>query len=660
MEPREMTKTSPSFIRSVTLSASLLLASLAQAATPLPTPARLDKALAPIVDAAEQHVEASLMERALVKQSTRSNSPLEARWNASGQVQVYLHYDPNDAAPDLDQLRNLGATDLQQSPELHVIQAWVPAAALKTVSNMPGVTRVSLPRYALFRRAPATAPRAETGSVTTQGDQILGSAKFRSSTGVTGQGITVGVISDGDDHIADSQKTGDLPGNIWNDANDTKGFTPVSSGDEGTAMMEIVYDIAPGVKQLGFCGPQSTVDFITCLDDFQKDISANIIVDDLAFTGAMFSTDDFTKAVQAFSDNNPNIRLITATGNDGTGFWAGTWSSPTPVPVAVTVNSVSYAQALNFGSSANPNPELTFDVQPGDTALYTVEWNDPWDDDTTTNDPNDYDVVLFDSNNNPIACNQGININPNNGSCTFPSPKQALDTPGPQPAQGAQWRNSTNSVATVHLEVFYVGGTPGNNLKVLINSLMSQEIVVTPSTTGSVTGHAALAYPAEISVGAIYAPDAVSRHYDIESYSSTGPVELGVTNGKTQDIQDPQSIMKPDFAAPDCVNITGAGGFPSPFCGTSAAAPHIAGLTALIMSGYPGKSPYTLLQKAATQPGKPSPNGTFGYGVPILTNLLNAGIRPTPPSKGGGGDLDLLSLIALGLSAALARRRCRS
>lgn len=639
------------------LCTSLLLASLVQAATPSPATSGLDKQLAPIADAAERHVEAALMEQALVRQSDHSNSPLEARWNAMGQVQVYLRYDPKSAGPDLEELHDLGATDIEPSPELHVIQAWVPAAALDSASRLSGVTRVSLPRYASLKSSPARGPIAETGSVTSEGDQILGSAKFRKNTGVTGQGIAVGVISDGDSHIADSQKTGDLPSNIWNDPKDTKGFTPASSGDEGTAMMEIVYDIAPGVKQLGFCGPQTTVDFITCLDDFTTNIHANIIVDDLGFSGAMFTTDDFTKAIQAFSSNNPNIRLITATGNDGEGFWAGSWSDPAPVPVTTTVNGISYAQALNFGTSSNPNPALTFDVQPGDTAVYTVEWNDPWDDDATANDPNDYDVVLFDSNDNPIACNQGININPSNGSCTFPRPKQALGTPGPQPVQGSQWKNGTGSAATVHLEVFYVAGTPGNNLKILVNSQMSQEIVLTPHTTGSVYGHAALAYPTEISAGAIYAPDALSGHYDIESFSSTGPVELGVTNGKDQDVIDPQSIMKPDFAAPDCVSITGAGGFPSPFCGTSAAAPHIAGLTALIMSGYPGQSPYTLLQKAARQPGKPNPNGTFGFGVPSLTNLLNAGIRPTPPSKGGGGDLDLLSLLALGLSTVLARRR---
>ncbi len=51
------------------------------------------------------------------------------------------------------------------------------------------------------------------------------------------------------------------------------------------------------------------------------------------------------------------------------------------------------------------------------------------------------------------------------------------------------------------------------------------------------------------------------------------------------------------------------------------------------MAGYPGKSPYALLQQAATQPGSPDPNGTFGFGVPIMTSLLSAGLYPVPAAK---------------------------
>ena len=612
--------------------AAVLLLSLtlaAQSAVPA-SPQKLDKRLAVIAAAADLHVEAALMNAALNRQTLRVNSPFEARWNAEGQVQVYLHYDRRDDVPSLRSLQDLGASDIKASPELGVVQAWVPAAALETAASLPGVLRASVPRYAVVKRAPASAPVAQTGSVDTEGDQILGAKSFRTATGITGQGITVGVISAGDSHISSSQSTGDLPANIWDDPKDkggTGGFNPASSGDEGTAMMEIVYDIAPGVKQLGFCGPATSVDFITCLDDLNSNIGANIIVDDLAFPGgAMFTTDTFSGAVQSFAQNNPKIHLVTAGGNDGTGYWQGTWSTPTPVTVSQTVNGINYTQALNFGTNSAPNPDLSFTAPGGDAVDYIVEWDDPWNDSATTDDPNDYDVVLFNSSGKAIACNQGMNINPNNGSCTFPSPKQKLDSPGPTPVQGARWQNGSLDAA-VHLEVFYKAGTPGDRIKVLVFDESSKQIVLSSSTTGSVYGQSALPYTAEISVGAIYAPDALSGLYDIEPYSSEGPVELGTT-GQTFTHEN-----KPDFVAPDCVSVTGAGGFSSPFCGTSAAAPHIAGLTALLMAGYPDSSPYTLMKEAATQPGSPDPNGVYGFGLPIMTNLLKKGIYPNPTAR---------------------------
>ena len=604
---------------------SLLLPLMAQSAVPLAHP-KLDRRLGLIAAAADRHEEAGLMNAALARQVLHANSPLEARWSAEGRVQVYLHYGPTSGSPREQDLLDLGVREIKNSPELGVVQAWVPAASLDAVSDLPGVTRVSVPRYAVVKRAPDNGPTSYTGSFTTEGDQILKADQFRAATGYRGQGISVGVISDGDDHIGSSQSTGDLPTGIWNDPKDaggSGGFSPASTGDEGTAMMEIVYDLAPGVKQLGFCGPQTSVDFVTCLNDFATNIHANIIVDDLGFPGgAMFTTDTFTKAVQGFAKAHPSIRLVTAGGNDGTGYWQGTFSSPTPVTVSQTVNGVAYTQALNFGTSGSPNTHLSFNVPAGDSIDYIVEWDDPWDDTASTNDPNDYDVVLFSASNKPIACNQGMNINPNNGSCTSPTPKQPLDTPGPTPVQGARWQNTTGSTANVHLEVFKVTGTPGDRIKILVFDEGAKQIIVSPSTAGSVYGHAALAYPTEITAGAINATAAIFGTYTLETYSSTGPVETG-TGGASA------TVMKPDFAAPDCVSVTGAGGFESPFCGTSAAAPHIAGVTALLMSAYPKLSAYTLMKQTAIQPGSPNPNGSFGNGVPDLQAVLAAN-TPNP------------------------------
>lgn len=581
--------------------------------------------------AANQNVGA-LMAPALTRQLFRRNSPLEARWNAAGQVQVYVHF--NGTAPRTEDLLALGATDITVSQELDVAQAWIPATQLEALASLPEVARISVPRYTVVKGARPPPPLPRIGSVDTEGDSILGAQQFRQMTGYTGQGTVVGVISDGDDGVSTAQGTGDLPSNIWNDPNNS---VWKSAGSEGTAMMEIVYDLAPGVKQLGFCGPQTSVEFITCLDDFASDINANVIVDDLGILPeSMFSDGAFATAVANFATAHPNIHLVTAAGNDALGFWSGGWN---PSSVNVPVNGVTYTQAENFGAytQGGCNPPASIGQAlciPGiavqDTVSYTVIWDDLWD--ATDNvdqppgyvSPNDYDVVLFDSGGKAIACNQGENVSTTNGTCTY-STHLPLTDPGPTPVQGNQWQNKV-STATAYLQIFAVGSPAPRNFKVLISSAKSDVLAIDPSVPGgSIYGQSAVASPLETTVGAIceLAPncfESFTPNNNIEVFSSQGPVTIEFPTAAKR--------TKPDFVAPDCVHTTGDGGFGSPFCGTSAAAPHIAGLMALLISAYPsGSDPYTLLQDSTPQP--PNPNDIYGYGLPNMTALLSAGHYPS-------------------------------
>jgi hypothetical protein len=78
--------------------------------------------------------------------------------------------------------------------------------------------------------------------VTTQGDSILKANLARVDHGIDGTGVRVGVISGGDAGLSTSQASGDLP--AVNQSCDSVS----NSNAEGTAMMEIVHDIAPGAQ----------------------------------------------------------------------------------------------------------------------------------------------------------------------------------------------------------------------------------------------------------------------------------------------------------------------------------------------------------------------------------------------------------------------------
>ena len=621
---------------------ALLAAGSLQAMNSAPSATAIAKLASPVaaIAAASGTPQArAMMTRSLTEQQQpRGPSPLAARWNGRGQVQVYLGFDRAGGAPATSALTALGATGIRASSELGVVQAWVPATALYQLAALPQVTRITLPRYAVPRRnLPPVGAQPRTGSVTTQGDQILGTAQFRQATGLTGSGVSVGIISDGAGDIAQDQATGDLP---TNPAPYVDAKLP-GSGFEGTAMMEIVYDMAPGAK-LGFCGPATTVDFVTCLDDFGAGtggFTPAIIADDLGFPGvALFTDGGFASAVKSFAVAHPNIRLTSAAGNDAQQFWSGTW---TPTPVNVTVNGVKYTQAQNFGNAIAPTTSMTFPVAAGDTVTYLLEWDDTWVasnavTSTTPNDPNDYDVFLTDTSGNVLACNQGINLG---GAASPPSPTSCVvsgtpgpnNTPGPQPAQGNSYTNNGSSTQQLQLHIYYGAGNPGPHLKVMVSANNHSFVLVPNTPPGSIYGQSALPAPYEITTTAIDATSAAAGNTAIEPYASQGPVFF------SQPATGTSTRQKPDFTAVDCVLVTGVGGFGTPnsgtppsatFCGTSATSEAVAAIMALLEQAYPGKDPYAMLQAGAKALGGGNPNGVYGYG---LVNAYQSGVALSAP-----------------------------
>jgi hypothetical protein len=143
------------------------------------------------------------------------------------------------------------------------------------------------------------------------------------------------------------------------------------------------------------------------------------------------------------------------------------------------------------------------------------------------------------------------------------------------------------------------------------------------------------------------------NHATIQFFSSIGPTLDG--------------RLKPDVSGIDGVSITGAGRFPSPFFGTSAAAPHVAAVAALVLQAAPclrSGGPAELdvvsarvnlrnsLVLTADSLGGSVPNMTFGYGLVNAVRAIEAARslctpgpdpppnpnppQPQPPSPGDG------------------------
>src|SRR5262249_30330366 len=161
----------------------------------------------------------------------------------------------------------LGARGLDvtfESAAFRFVEGWVAVTAIEELAGLDFVESVR----------PTLPPLTSTGSVLSQGDAILRADQARQTFGVSGQGVTVGVVSDSVDGLATRVASADLPPDVQ--------VLKAGQGEgEGTAMLEIVHDLAPGAS-LAFYGPGSSGDMITGITQLAA-AGATVIVDDLTF-----------------------------------------------------------------------------------------------------------------------------------------------------------------------------------------------------------------------------------------------------------------------------------------------------------------------------------------------------------------------------------------
>jgi hypothetical protein len=267
------------------------------------------------------------------------------RINKEAEIQVYIVV-AEITEENLQQLQSAGVTVELHDEQHHIVQARVPVTRLEEVAALPFVRFVRLPAYGFTK----------TGSVTTEGDFILNAILVRLLLGVDGTGIRVGVISDGIAGIFDTGCTtcggvaggpiesADLPAQDANGNpttgtrnasgvltstsggliaqsfrsfdNDLEGGFGGGAGAEGTAMLEIVHDLAPGA-QLFFANPWTSLEFNQAVNFLAQ--NTDVVVDDLGFGLPPYDGTNLVSANTATAlnnDANPIRTYVTAGGND--------------------------------------------------------------------------------------------------------------------------------------------------------------------------------------------------------------------------------------------------------------------------------------------------------------------------------------------------------
>ena len=506
-------------------------------------------------------------------------------------------------------------------------RAFAQIAALQRIKESLSKTELKLDsRLAteLRLRQDKSAAAVNQGSVVSEGDRTHAADTARSRFKVTGIGVKACVLSDGVDSLDASVATGDLPPDV--------DVLPgqEGDGDEGTAMLEIIHDLAPSAK-LGFAtafiSEESFADNILAL---RFDAHCDIIVDDILY----FHEDPFQDGLIAQS-----VNAVTA---DGAFYFSSAGTEGNTIDgTAGNYEGDFVDSGLGVGKFAGQAQD--FDPGPGvqvlnplspnsDGVPVTLWWSDPLGAAT-----NDYDLYLFDSSGDVLTFSQEVQDGDDD-------PFERVDTR----------RFLTGQRLAV---VKFSGADRYFQLSALRGRFAdSTDGLKGFSTPGVTRGHNAAAQA--FSVAATPAHDAFGRDLEEgdppnpagpypnvftrksvpERFTSDGPRRVFYEADGTPITPGNFSAtggalrQKPEITAADGT-ASSVSGF-TPFFGTSAAAPHAAAIAALVLSGNPGMTNAELrvaLTSSAMDLNPAGVDARSGHGVIRADRLLrNTGATPQP------------------------------
>lgn len=500
------------------------------------------------------------------------------------------------------------------------IDGQVPSSALAAGRARAHVTPAQLLELASHPDVTAirqtTGARTNVGSATSQG-YIAHRANQVVASGVNGAGVRVGVLSDSATpaRVAALIASGDLPSNtVVLPGQADYGFPNPS--DEGTAMMEIIHDVAPGAQLFfatAFTGEPNFADNIRKLR-FQY--HCDIIVDDISYLDEpVFQDGIVAQAVNDITvDGGLYVSSAANSGNLDSGT-SGTWEGD-----FTAVRGLSFlGEAVhNFAPAGSPPQFYDVLTVPAYSGVY-LQWSDAF-----GKSANDYDLFIFDST---LSVLKGVSGAVQDGT---QDPFEFI-----QPGTGCGTATASGYCPAAG-DLVLVGLYNGSRRALHLDTERAQLSI---GTAGATFGHNAARNT--VSLAATYWNSAHTGvrpfdgvHNPVETFSSDGPRKIfyrpdgtPFTTGRYLFSNNGgATLQKPDVTAADGVTCR-TPGF-SPFFGTSAAAPHAAGIAALVKSANPRLNRaqiLSILRTTALDNGAPGVDRDGGYGILNAPSAVAAG-----------------------------------
>jgi len=493
-----------------------------------------------------------------------------------------------------------------------VLSGRLPVAALANAASTSGVLAVR-----------PTAAISHVGLTTTQGDVAMRSNEARQVLKVAGKKVRVGVLSDSFNCLSgpltptspyttaqDDRKSKDLMKDIvvlqdftLPPGDPNAGACDPTATDEGRAMLQIITDVAPragGAFHTAFNGSAGFANGILRLASKAR---SDIIVDDVIyFEEPMFQDGIIAQAVDQVAGRG--VTYFSSAGNEARQAWQGAFRGDHQPPVGPIEH--------RFGPHKGDTRQ-TIRLSDGALELLSFQWNEPYISAGPVGSRSDLDIYFYDADGNLLPDCDTPDVNgvlPD--LCQYAGASDNIgdpNGPGGEPVELAVVANYTGKSVDVQIGIELYKGPPPSLMKYVYYDLGAGSVENLQYATDSPAGygHSNARGAEAVGAAAWYRTAQWGNPLGdadkctpacLEYFSSAGGTPIYFDDNGVR-LSHPEVRVKPGVTGPDRGNTTffyadftfpvvvgghqiEPDGFPN-FAGTSASAPHVAAVAALML-----------------------------------------------------------------------------